>query len=146
MLSTVIAHDSAGFNKWLEQASSWETRMTPAEGGKMLVSSRGCLQCHSVDGTRVIGPTLKNVFGEEQNVDGGQKVLADENYIRESLYEPNAKIVAGYTPQMPSYKGSLKDRDVDAIIAYLKSISDKHKNDTMSVPATAPTSAPAVMH
>ncbi len=146
MLSKVIVHDSAGFNKWLEQASSWETRMTPAEGGKMLVSSRGCLQCHSVDGTRVIGPTLKNVFGEEQNVDGGQKVLADENYIRESLYEPNAKIVAGYTPQMPSYKGSLKDRDVDAIIAYLKSISDKHKNDTMSVPATAPTSAPAVMH
>jgi cytochrome c oxidase subunit 2 len=123
--------------------------MTPLEAGKMLFNTRGCTQCHSVDGTRLIGPSLMNVYGEEQPMSDGAKVMADDNYIMESIYDPNAKIVLGYAPQMPSYKASLKDKDVGAIIAYLRSISERHKNEGISLGAptttastTAPTTAP----
>lgn len=142
MRAKVIVHDAAKFSTWLADASDPFKTMTPLQVGQMYVTKRGCLQCHTVDGSKLIGPSLKNVFGEEQLLTDGTKVVADENYIKESIYDPAAKIVAGYTPQMPSYKTSFKDRDIDAIITYLKSISDKYKNETLGA-ATAPATATA---
>lgn len=141
MLAKVVVHDLDGFRKWLDNASNWETHMTPVQAGQMLFNTRGCTQCHTVDGSRLVGPTLKNLYGEQVPLSDGSTVLADDNYIRESLYDPAAKIVAGYQPQMPSYKASMKDRDVMAIVAYLRSLSDKHKNDAINL--AAPSTAPA---
>jgi cytochrome c oxidase subunit 2 len=137
MLSKVHVHDLQGYKKWLEDASNWETHMTPVQAGEQFFKTRGCTQCHTVTGEVLKAPTLKNVFGEPQKLTNGATVVADENYIRESIYEPAAKVVAGFEPQMPSYKGLLKDNDVMAIIEYLKSISDKQKNETINL--TAPT-------
>ena len=67
---------------------------------------------------------MKGIFGHEQPMKDGSKVMVDENYIRESILEPGAKIAAGYDPVMPTYKGRFSDREIDAIIAYIKSLGD----------------------
>ena len=123
MLSTVVVHEPGGFERWLEQAADFLNQLPPAEAGAKLVAQRGCAQCHSVDGRGGIGPTLQGVFGHEQQLVSGQLVTADEDYIRESILEPQAKVVAGYQPVMPTYKGRLKDAEITAIIEYLKVLS-----------------------
>jgi cytochrome c oxidase subunit 2 len=69
-----------------------------------------------------VGPTFKGLFGTEQELIGGTKVVADENYIRESIMDPMKKIVKGYVPQMPTYRGQLSDEEVNQLIAYIKSL------------------------
>lgn len=136
MRAKVVVEDIEVFKQWLENESNWERRMTPVEGGKMLIRNNGCLQCHSEDGTMKTGPSFKDLFGKQESLTDGSTVPADESYIRQSIYEPNAQIVAGFRPQMPSYRGQLQERDVNAIIAYLKTISTDS-------PATQPASVPA---
>jgi cytochrome c oxidase subunit 2 len=145
MRSHAIVHDMTGFKKWLEEAGDWQKQegMTSIKAGENFVKTRGCLQCHSLDGTRLIGPSLKNVYGEEQTLRDGTKVIADADYIRESLYEPTAKIVAGFEPQMPSYKASFKEQDVRAIADYLRTLSDAHRDEPSLFTTPGATSAPA---
>jgi cytochrome c oxidase subunit 2 len=90
----------------------------------MLYNQRGCKQCHSVDGSPGIAPTFVGLFGSESVLTTGERVPVDENYIRESIYEPQAKVTAGYDPVMPTYRGRLSDDEVTAIIEYLKTLSD----------------------
>ncbi len=122
MLSKVVVHRPGEYEKWLVEASNFLDKMPPADAGKKLFTQRGCASCHSVDGAAGTGPTLKGVFGSMQPLTTGQKVLADENYIRESILNPQAKVVAGFEPVMPTFQGRLKDREIGAIIEYLKTI------------------------
>jgi len=122
MLAKVVVHPPGGFERWLEDAGNLLDRMSPAEAGAMLVSSRGCLQCHSVDGRSGIGPTFLGAFGAERPMRDGALVLMDENYVRESILDPNAQITAGYEAVMPTYRGRLTDREITAIIEYLKTL------------------------
>lgn len=125
MLTYVEVHEPGGFERWLEAASNLLNTLPPAEAGRKLYQSRGCSQCHSVDGAGGIGPTFKGLFGHEVVLKGGTKAVADENYIRESVLEPMAKIVAGFEPVMPTYKGRLKDQEITAIVEYIKSLSSE---------------------
>ena len=120
MLSMVVVHEPGGFESWLEKAADFLNTMSPAEAGAKLVAQRGCAQCHSVDGRGGIGPSLKGVFGHQVQLVSGPPLVADEDYIRESILEPQARVVAGYQPVMPTYKGRLKDAEITAIIEYLK--------------------------
>ena len=99
-------------------------RMTPVEAGQKLFQVRGCKQCHSVDGTAEdrahVARRLRPHRGAGRR---RQRSLVDENYIRESILEPQAKVVAGFEPVMPTYQGRLKDAEITAIIEYLKSLS-----------------------
>ena len=122
MLATVIVHEPGEFETWLEAASNFLDRVSPAEGGKRLTSARGCVTCHSVDGSAGIGPTFQGLFGHEQLLSDGSSVVVDEDYIRESILEPQAKIAAGYDAVMPTYQGRLKDREITAIIEYIKTL------------------------
>jgi cytochrome c oxidase subunit II len=124
MLASVIVHEPGGFEKWLEGAASSLAQASPADAGARLVKQRGCAQCHSIDGKAGIGPTFKGLFGTKVPMKTGESVDADENYIRESINAPQAKIVAGFDPVMPTYQGRLKDDEITAIIAYLKSLKD----------------------
>ncbi len=94
--------------------------LPPAERGENLYSQRGCNACHSLDGADGVGPTFKGLFGREEKLVDGSVVIADENYIKESIYVPQAKMVAGYAPVMPAFKGILSDDEVTAIIEFLK--------------------------
>lgn len=122
MLAKVVVHASGEFEKWLENAANFLQRMTPVEGGALLVQRRGCAQCHSIDGSAKVGPSFKATFETQQPLASGENVTVDENYIRESIMEPMAKVRAGYKPVMPTYKGQLKDEEIAAIIAYIKSL------------------------
>ncbi|MGE5235258.1 MAG: cytochrome c oxidase subunit II [Acidobacteriota bacterium] len=122
MLAKVVVHEPGGFEKWLQNASNFLKTMSPAQAGERLYRTRGCAQCHSVTGTAGIGPSFKGVFGHEVALSTGTSVLADENYVRESILDPQAKVVAGFQPVMPTFKGRLKDDEITAIIAYLKTL------------------------
>ena len=88
--------------------------------GKGLYNKLACATCHSTDGSAKVGPTFKGLFGSKVTLNDGSTVTADENYIRESIEEPNAKIVKGYAPQMPTFKGLVNEQDMNSLISFIK--------------------------
>lgn len=93
-----------------------------AQQGKELVAAKGCIACHTSDGSKSIAPSFKGVFGHKVELADGSSVKADENYIHESIMNPTAKVVKGFQPVMPPYQGQLKEEEINAIIAYIKSL------------------------
>lgn len=90
--------------------------------GRQVFLAYGCIACHSTDGSQGHGPTLARLFGSTRLIEGGEPVLADEAYLRESILEPNAKTAKGYPPNyMPPYQ--MKDKEMASVILYLKSLS-----------------------
>jgi cytochrome c oxidase subunit II len=87
-----------------------------AEQGKALYQEKACFSCHSLDGSRIVGPTFKGLFGKTEEVQGELKVKVDEEYIRESILNPQAKIVESYPPSMPPFAGVLSEEQINAII------------------------------
>ncbi len=127
MLAKVVVHRSEEFESWLAEAANFLKRMTPVEGGKLLYQRRGCAQCHSVDGSARVGPSFQGTFGTEQALADGSQVKVDENYLRESILQPLTKVRAGYKPVMPTYQGQLKNEEIDALIAFIKSLNKEQK-------------------
>lgn len=93
-----------------------------AERGKKIFGGKGCVACHSVTGQAVIGPAVNGIFGKEEELTDGTKVTVDENYLRESLMDPHVKLVKGYQALMPTYRGTLTDDEVNALVAYIKGL------------------------
>lgn len=135
MQTVVVVHSSLeDLNAWIKKYSSRQEE-TPAQYGEKLYSRRGCSGCHSVDGSKRVGPSFKESFGNMRSFASGGSAVADENYIRESVIYPKAKVVAGYQPAMPSYKGQLSDDDLYCIVEYLKTVSDYTPKDDAAKPA-----------
>lgn len=124
MITTVVVHPPGEFDRWLQTAANFLETMTPVEAGKVLYKRRGCAQCHSVDGSRMVGPTFYQSFGQEAVLDDGSRLVVDANYIRESILEPQSKARAGYRKVMPTYQGQLRDPEISALIEYIKSLKD----------------------
>lgn len=122
MLSRVHVEPREKFDAWLAQASDFLTRMPPAEAGQMLYQVRGCKQCHSVDGSAGTGPTFRALWGSRVRLATGESVSVDENYVRQSIVDPQSQVVAGFEPVMPTYQGRLKDDEISAVIAYLETL------------------------
>lgn len=120
MLARLFIHDQKSYEEWLETGGDIGKNMPLEEYGALLYRTRGCETCHSIDGTPRECPTFKGLFGHEVKLADGSTVIADENYIRESILDPNAKIVAGYRPVMPSFQGLLREREIQALIAFIK--------------------------
>ncbi len=102
-------------------------KVTPATMGREIVQQWGCNACHSVDGSRIVGPSYLGVFGHDVTVitNGKERTIkADEEYIRRSILEPNADVVKGYNKGlMLSYKDQITDEEIELIIEYIKSIN-----------------------
>jgi cytochrome c oxidase subunit 2 len=96
--------------------------MPPAQAGERLYRTRGCAQCHTMDGKAGTGPTFSKLFGRQVALEGGKTVVADEDYVRESIMDPQSKVVLGFQPVMPTFKGRLTDQEITAIIEYLKTL------------------------
>jgi len=124
MGALVIVHPPGEFEAWLADAGNVVDRMSPSQAGELLYNTRGCKQCHTIDGTDEIGPSFKGIFGVTRAMQDGTTLIADENYVRESIVEPQAKIVAGYDPVMPTYKGKFKDKEITAIIEFIKTLTE----------------------
>jgi cytochrome c oxidase subunit 2 len=75
--------------------------------------------CHSVDGERKIGPTFKGLFDRDETMQDGSIVRVNDDYVRESIVKPDAKVVAGHPPAMPAYISILEEPQIRALIAYI---------------------------
>jgi len=142
MRSLVIVHkDQADFDAWIAKAND-VSKLLPAEYGKILYSRQGCSQCHSLDGSKIVGPSWKDLWGREEEMQDGLKVMVDAAYVKESILLPQAKIVKGYGPQMPPFV--LKDLQINAIIEFMETISSHTSQASPPAgPATAPATQPA---
>lgn len=123
MLAKVHVLPQAEFDDWVEKAADIVGNAPSLlAAGEILYHKRGCAQCHSITGETLTGPSFLGSFGTERAISGGGRVTMDENYVRESLVNPQAKVVAGFQPVMPTFKG-MKDDEITAIITYLKSLA-----------------------
>jgi cytochrome c oxidase subunit 2 len=127
MVSPVIIVDQADFDAWVTKESGLSD--DPVERGQKWATQFGCISCHSVDGTKIVGPTWAGVFGSTETMTDGSSVTVDEAYITESILRPNAKVVqgfpAGVMPQQfidPISKLPISDQQIQDIIAFIKSL------------------------
>ncbi len=93
-----------------------------ADKGKQVAQTKGCIACHSADGSKLTGPTWKGIWGAEEELTDGTKAKVDENYIRESILDPHKKLVKPYGPVMPVFKGLVNEDEINALIAYIQSL------------------------
>jgi cytochrome c oxidase subunit 2 len=122
MLANVVVHAPGGYEEYLKKAVEKIKALPPVERGRVVAEKQGCPTCHSTDGSTKVGPTWKGVFGKQEALTSGQSVTVDENYIRESILDPQVKLVQGFGPSMPTYKGKLEDWQIEGLIAYIKSL------------------------
>jgi len=120
MTGSVVVLEPAEYEAWLGGGAANES---PVEAGKRLFQELRCAACHMPESAPVRGPPLQNVYGHEVILKGGQTMTADENYLRESILRPGAKVVNGYEPIMPSFDGQLDEEQLIQLIAYLKSLA-----------------------
>ncbi len=128
MYTYVKVMEENDFNSWITDTTKVVAVNidSPVETGKRIMQNIGCFACHSLDGSKLVGPSFKGVWGEEQTVvtnGATRKVTVDEDYIKKSIYDPNADVVEGFGKGlMLSYEGQLSDEDVANIVEYLKTL------------------------
>jgi len=119
MIGQVVVMDASEYQTWL---SGGEGEGSLASTGEKLFADLACNTCHRPD-SRGRGPVLQNVFGHPVQLHDGTIVTADENYLRESILTPAAKLTAGYQPVMPAFQGLVSEEQLLALIEYVKSLS-----------------------
>ncbi len=119
MTGSIIVMDPAAFEQWLSGGPT--AAQSPAAAGQALFQQLGCAGCHLENG-RGPGPSLVGVYGSTVKLQGGGTVVADDSYIRESILDPGAKVVEGYQPIMPSFRGRVTEEQIIELIAYIKSL------------------------
>ena len=121
MIGWVYAMEPAEFQAWLGGGKPADS---PAAAGEKLFTDLVCITCHSGD-AQARAPQLKGLFGHTVELQGGATVVADEAYIRESIVNPQAKIVAGFAPIMPTFQGMVNEEQLLQLIAYVRSLADQ---------------------
>jgi cytochrome c oxidase subunit 2 len=119
MIGQVVVMEPAQYEAWLSGGSSSGSL---ASNGESIFQQLGCVTCHRSD-TQGRGPNLVGVFGKPVLLEDGRTVIADENYIRESILSPSAKIVKGFRPIMPVFQGLVSEEQLTELVAYVKSLS-----------------------
>jgi len=123
MLAKVKVVTQDEFDKWLQVDPDSEYKgMSLVDIGKAVYSKYTCVQCHSITAARKVGPGFGGMVGHSVEFEGGTSGIADENYIRESILNPKAKIVKGFPPAMPSFAGQLTELQISGVIEFLKSL------------------------
>lgn len=128
------------------KVASWQVSGTPAERGFIMVNSKGgCFACHTINGNPGVGPTWKDAWGNEVKLADGTTIPADnpeawDNYIRESIVNPNAKIHSGFPSPSPmsSFAGTFTEEQLGWIVEYIKSLSSKAQAQTGTQPEAQP--------
>ena len=118
MIGTVTVLEPDQYERWLEgqpEASD------PVEAGAAHFERLRCNTCHEA-GAEQRGPRLEGIFGKPVQLTDGRTLVRDENYLRRSILEPNADVVAGYLPQMPTYEGQVSEEELLQLVAYIRSL------------------------
>lgn len=114
--------EPAVFDAWLNRISDPLQMYPLPQAGQVLVQRNGCLVCHSVDGSKLTGPSFLGLLTRTREIQGLGAVAADSVYVAESILEPQAKIVAGFQPVMPAFSGRLGEPEIGAILEYFRSL------------------------
>jgi len=129
----IVVMEPKDYALWMAGGSS-----TPLqETGKQLFSALGCATCHRFD-VQGRGPNLANIYNKPVLLEDGRTVTADENYVRESILNPTAKIVYGFKPVMPTFQGIVSDEQLNALVAYVKSLTPTGSAELQNQPAASP--------
>ena len=126
MIGRIVVMEPSDFETWL---AGGKPSGSMAEEGEKLFTSLGCATCHLPDG-KGRGPKMTGVFGSKVTLADGSSVTADENYIRESIMNPTAKMVAGYAPLMPTFQGQVSEEQLAQLIAYIKTLTQSGAQGT----------------
>jgi cytochrome c oxidase subunit II len=119
MIGWVDVMDETEYGKWASGGSGG----TLAEQGQQLFTQNGCSTCHLLN-EQGRCPILRGVYNKPVELDDGRTVIADDAYLRESILQPNAKIVKGFDANvMPNFQGQLSEENVIQLIAFIKSLS-----------------------
>lgn len=138
MVGYVTVLEPEDYEKWLED-TKWGTNNllstakpeTVVEAGERLFMESGCVTCHAPGGGEEY-VSLAKIYGTERRLSDGRVVTADDDYLRMSIYQPDAMIVAGHRPLMPTYKGTLDEQQVRQLIAYIKNLSGGNEAAAMT--------------
>ncbi|MCB9072546.1 MAG: cytochrome c oxidase subunit II [Bdellovibrionaceae bacterium] len=125
MMAKIKVVSKEDFDAWVlgEEAGGAPKEMTLADKGRAAYAKWACIGCHTLDGSPSTGPSWKGLWGNERSFNDGGKAVADENYIRESIMDPNKHVVKGFEPnKMPTFKGMISDEDITAIIEFIKTL------------------------
>ena len=126
MRAKLTVENDADFAKFvLTGGTEWEIYRDEnrwADWGKLQYERKGCNSCHTVDGASSKGPTWRGLFGKTESLNNGSTVMVDEAYLRESMLQPNAKVVQGFEPVMPTFQGLLRDHEIRGLVAYIESL------------------------
>lgn len=139
MIGSIIVMEPREFDNWLSGNTG---TTTPAAAGQQLYQTLGCASCHGANGEGGRGPTLLGTFGKQIQLVGGQTIRADEPYIRESIMNPQAKLVEGFGPIMPTFQGQISEDQLVQLVAYIKSLQGTGQQQT-ATPSPAPVRATA---
>jgi len=142
MIGSVIVMQPTEFDNWLSGNAS---QQSPAVAGQQLFQSLGCVSCHGASGEGGRGPALAGLFGGRVFLTNSQTLTADEAYIRESIENPQAKVVAGFNPIMPTFQGQVTPEQLIQIISFIKSLQISNPQSATATPAVpAPKAGPPV--
>ncbi|HJT01945.1 MAG TPA: cytochrome c oxidase subunit II [Terriglobales bacterium] len=128
MIGRIVVMNPAAYEVWLSGGGG---EGSLASTGQKLFQQLGCGSCHRSD-TQGRGPNLVGVFGKPVLLDDGRTVTADENYVRESVLNPGAKIVAGFKNIMPSFQGVVNEEQLLSLVAYVKSLQGSQPGGLVS--------------
>jgi cytochrome c oxidase subunit 2 len=123
MIGQIVVMDAADYQTWL---SGGAPEGSLASAGGKLFADLACNTCHRPD-SRGRGPVLAGVFGHAVQLQTGETLTADEQYLRESILQPSAKVTAGYQPVMPAFQGIVTEEQLLALIEYVKSLSTQQQ-------------------
>jgi cytochrome c oxidase subunit 2 len=124
MIGSVVAMEPADYEAWLEGGQRGETM---AQAGERLFQQYACHTCHKPN-SEGRGPILDGLYGSRVSLQSGAKVIADESYLRESIVNPNAKMLVGYKPLMPTFAGQIGEEGILQLIAYIKSLEGSERS------------------
>jgi cytochrome c oxidase subunit II len=133
MIGDIVVMDPAQYEAWMSGGSTGPLSAT----GEKVFAQLGCATCHRSDATGR-GPNLQGVFGNPVALADGRTVTADENYIRECILDPGSRRVKGFQPIMPTFQGLVSEEQVNALVAYVKSLSKSGTPSTKTAAAEPP--------
>lgn len=125
MMAKIKVVTQEEFDAWVlgESSGGGGAGVSLADKGREAYAKYACIGCHTVNGGASTGPTWKGLFGSTRQFNDGGSAKADENYIRESIWEPGKHIVKGYQPNMmPAFKGTISEEEIAAIIEFMKTV------------------------
>jgi cytochrome c oxidase subunit 2 len=154
MIGRIVVMEPADYQAWLSQSAPAPTTLvagaaaagvqtaalSPVAAGEVLFNQKACATCHQPQGG-ALGPSLVGVYGKRVALQDGREVVADDGYLRESILNPTAKLVAGFQPVMPTFQGQLDEEQVMQLIQYIKSLKPAAEPGVGAVPPAA--AAPA---